>query len=76
MELLEARIKKRITQWDIAIATGICQAKVSLIERGYVIPSEKERSLIIGVLGCCQDEIEWLDKRKDRGAFGNSEYLN
>ena len=68
MELLEARVKKRITQWDIAVETGISQTKLSLIERGYVMPSEKERSLISGVVGCGEDEIKWPKKREMKKA--------
>ena len=57
MNLNEARARKRFTQWDIRKATGIHQTKVSLIERGYVEPSEAEKAAIAGALGVDVNEI-------------------
>jgi len=59
MDLVEARARKRVTQWDIRKRTGICQTKVSLIERGYVCPTDKEKKVIAQALGFTVDEIEW-----------------
>lgn len=59
MDLVEARARKRITQWDIRKQTGICQTKVSLIERGYVRPSDREKEAIAQALGLAVEEIEW-----------------
>lgn len=41
-KLKKARLLKGLTQWDIAIKTGIPTTKISLVERGY-IPLEKLR---------------------------------
>ena len=59
MHLVEARSKKRITQWDVRKSTGIHQSKISLIEHGYVIPSDKEKDLIAKALGFQASEIDW-----------------
>jgi predicted transcriptional regulator len=42
MELKEARFRKQKTQFDLRIATGISQTKISLIERGYIQPKPFE----------------------------------
>lgn len=59
MHLVEARAKHRVTQWDINKKTGIHQSKISLIERGYVVPSEEERQKIAIALGIRETDIEW-----------------
>ena len=59
MNLVEARIRKRKTQWDLRKITGINQTKVSLIENGYVEPTEKEKVMIAEALGFNVGEIEW-----------------
>ena len=59
MDLFEARAKKRKTQWALAEGIGKSQSKISLIECGYVTPSEKEKSAIAKELGFKPDEIEW-----------------
>jgi|WetSurMetagenome_2_1015567.scaffolds.fasta_scaffold13185_5 DNA-binding XRE family transcriptional regulator len=51
MDLFEARAKRRTTQWDLRQKTGIHQSKISLIERGYVIPSPLEKMKIAKALG-------------------------
>lgn len=59
MDLVIARAKKRVTQWDLRRETGIHQSRVSLIERGYVVPTQKEKEMIANVLGFKVAEIEW-----------------
>ena len=59
MNFTEARFKKKLTQWDIQRLTGISQSKISLIERGYVSPSEDEKDRIASALGFGAREIEW-----------------
>jgi len=59
VDLLEARFKRRKTQWDLSKTAGISQSKLSLLERGYVTPSDKERGLIANALGFRVEEIEW-----------------
>ncbi len=63
MDLFELRIRNRKTQWDLRIATGIHQSKLSLIERGYVEPSIKEKHLIAAALDMSVDKIDWPEQR-------------
>lgn len=44
MNLSEARFKAKKTQWDLRLATGIHQSKISLIENNYVVPTGMPRS--------------------------------
>jgi len=64
MDLFEARVKQRITQWDLSIRIGISQSKISLVERGYISPTDIERSLIAGALGYEVDQIVWPEKKR------------
>lgn len=57
MTLKEARFFKGLNQWDVSIKTGIPQSKLSLIERGYVIPREDEKKKIAKALNCQVKEI-------------------
>ena len=59
MDLKEARVKRRKTQWDVRIETQIHQSKLSLIENGYVVPSDKEKALIAQALGFDVNQITW-----------------
>ena len=59
MDLYEARAKRRKTQWDLRKLTGINQSKLSLIENGYIEPSEEEKAMIAKTLGFSVGEIEW-----------------
>ena len=59
MDLATTRVRERKTQWDIRMATGIHQSKISLIENGYIIPTDKEKETIADALGVSTDEIDW-----------------
>jgi len=59
MDLVQARAKRRKTQWDIRRETGIHQSKISLIERGYVVSSEEEKRKIAAALEVGVAEIDW-----------------
>lgn len=60
MDLTTARAMKRKTQWDLKLATGINQSKISLIETGYVEPTGEEKSALAEALGFEVSEIEWV----------------
>jgi transcriptional regulator with XRE-family HTH domain len=60
MNLREARFKRQKTQWDLRKETGIHQSKLSLIERGYIPPSEEEKKKIAEALGLSEGEIKWV----------------
>lgn len=64
MTLKEMREEKSITQWDLRLLTGIHQTKISLIERGYVVPNEREKIKIAKALGLNHSEVEWGIVRK------------
>ncbi len=49
----------RKTQWDLKVLTGIHQSKLSLIERGYIEPTKREKALIAKALGFSANEIDW-----------------
>jgi transcriptional regulator with XRE-family HTH domain len=63
MDLFELRLRNRKTQWDLRIATGIHQSKISLIERGYVKPSPEEKRIIADALNISVDKINWPEPR-------------
>lgn len=60
MDLREIRFKKRLSQWDIQKLSGVYQSRISLIERGYVRPSEDEKKAITDALGMEAEEIDWI----------------
>lgn len=64
MDLFEARARKRKTQWDLRQSTWINQSKISLIERGYVIPSGEEKKLIATALGFGVEKIRWTKQQE------------
>jgi DNA-binding XRE family transcriptional regulator len=65
MKLSEARSKKGLNQWDIKLKTGIAQSKLSLIENGYVMPSEDEKDRIASALGVTVGDIDWTIREDD-----------
>jgi len=65
MNLFEARAKKRMTQWELALKTGVSQSKLSLIERGFILPSIKEKEKIIAAIGVNKNEIQWPEPREN-----------
>ena len=48
-----------MTQADIFKATGIHMPKLSLIENGYVVPSDDEKQKISNALSCKPSEITY-----------------
>ena len=57
MTLRESRFFKGLNQWDLSVKTKLSQTKISLIENGYVVPSDEEKALLAKVLGCEVEEI-------------------
>ena len=57
MTLREARFFKGFNQWDISIKTGIPQSRLSLMERGYVMPKDEEKKAIAKALQSNVEEI-------------------
>ena len=61
MNLREARFKSGKTQWALVLLTNICQTRISLLENGFVRPSESEKILIPEALGLAESDIDWLE---------------
>lgn len=59
MDLVTARAIKKKTQWDVRKETGIHQSKISLIEHGYVNPTDDEKTAIAQALGVAVNAIKW-----------------
>ncbi|MBR34172.1 MAG: transcriptional regulator [Nitrospinae bacterium] len=57
MNLKEARFYAKLSQYDIALKTGISQSKISLIENNYCNPNTKERKKIAKILRHKTEEI-------------------
>jgi predicted transcriptional regulator len=59
MDLAEARFHCKLSQWDLRLKTGISQTKISLIERGYVVPRDEEKQRLAKALEVRADQIDW-----------------
>jgi predicted transcriptional regulator len=66
-EMRSIRVLKRITQYELRIATGIPQSKISLIENGLVKPRDDEKKRIAKALRVRSDEIWGIDERERLG---------
>ena len=62
MDLREARFKKKLTQFDLCIKTGIQQSKISHFERGYMVPRDDEKKRIAKALGFKASDLFWKGK--------------
>jgi transcriptional regulator with XRE-family HTH domain len=58
MNLKTARTSRGFTQLDLELASGIHQTKISILERGYRLPTDEERDRLARALGL---ESEVLD---------------
>ena len=56
-KLRETRVVRRVTQFQLRIATGIHQSKISMIENGLIEPREDEKRKLVKALGMGEDEI-------------------
>ena len=64
--LREVRVIKRITQFQLALMTGLYASKISLIENGFVEPSADEMRKIAKALGVQAAEI-WSERKDGVG---------
>lgn len=60
MDMRQARNKRKMTQIELAIKTGLSQTALSQIETGYAYPRESTRKKIEDVLGI---SVDWLSTR-------------
>lgn len=56
-KLRDVRVLKRITQFQLRIATGIHQSKISFIENGLIEPREDEAKRLSKALGVETQEL-------------------
>jgi len=59
MDLREARFKRRLTQFDLRLKTGIHQSKISHFERGFMQPRQDEKTRLAKALGFKPEEIDF-----------------
>jgi ribosome-binding protein aMBF1 (putative translation factor) len=57
MKLQEVRTKRDLSQWDLKLLTDIHQTKISLIESGYLLPTDEERRKMAVALGVDPGEL-------------------
>jgi len=66
MNLKRARKLSRKVQWDLTIATGIPQGKISLIENGYIQPTIDEKNKLAAALDLAVSDIHWPEVKTAR----------
>ena len=52
-----ARLQAELTQFDVARMTGIATGRISMLERGLLKPSERERRALAEVLSVAPDRL-------------------
>lgn len=77
--LREVRVLSRTTQFQLRIATGIHQSKISMIENGLIQPREDEMKRLSKALGARLEEIFPMEQTqeaiKDSGIEKNPSQL-
>lgn len=56
-KLRDTRVLKRITQFQLRIATGVHQSKISMIENGLIEARDDEKKKLSRALGVTPQEI-------------------
>jgi len=65
-ELKKTRILKELNQFQVSIATGVSQSRISLIENGYVQPRDDEKERLANALRTPVDRL-FPKTRKGKG---------
>ena len=55
------RLQKELSQYQLERRTGIAQARLSLLERGFRVPTVEEQAKLADALGCSVEEIRTED---------------
>lgn len=63
-KLRETRVVKRITQFQLRIATGIHQSKISMIENSLIQAKEDEKRRLAKAFGVRVEEIFPMDQSR------------
>jgi len=69
------RFLKNISLDELGLKTGIDQAKLSRIERGYKIPKDEEKTKIASVLNCTTEKIFGGNKNGVTQNFAQKTFL-
>tara|TARA_B100002003_G_C14098569_1_gene528357 strand:- start:984 stop:1187 length:204 start_codon:yes stop_codon:yes gene_type:complete len=64
MKLREARFYAGLSQYDVALKTGIPQSKISLIERSYVNPNQDEIKKLSSLFNTNETKLFFDDREK------------
>jgi DNA-binding XRE family transcriptional regulator len=64
--LREVRVLRRISQYVLALQTGIQQSRISLIENELITPKEEEKQKIAKALGVKVEAIFYEVKNNER----------
>ena len=64
--LRELRITPRISQWQLALTSGVKQSRISLIENRLIKPTQKEKEKLAAAINHKIEEIFPDNARDDR----------
>lgn len=64
MDLKTIRFQRRLTQYDLSRKTGLSQATISLIERGYKKPGETMHKALAKACGVRSEDLSFDERRE------------
>ena len=73
MNLKVARVKRKMSQYELSFETGISQARISLFENGFRYPTKVQAEKIADALQVKAEEIfpdllsRWRNKKRRDG---------
>jgi hypothetical protein len=59
MRLETVREGINLSRWDLFVKSGVHTSKIGLIEDGYSVATEKDKSALSKALGVKVDAVEW-----------------
>jgi len=63
INLKELRLQSKVTQRELCLKTGIPKNRISLIEKGLTMATEREGDALVNFFGKKPGEIEWDDEK-------------
>lgn len=67
--LRQARTFRELSQLDLVLLTGIGQTKISMLERGYKMPSKEEVHLLARALRFDPEDLIFRPRRVKRVSY-------
>lgn len=58
------RISSRLNQYELGLRAGVRQDRISRMECGWVQPTERERQALAMALGCSEEVVFPVHKRR------------